>query len=455
MHHPPMRRHLQSAGVTLLAAASFQIQAAGFALIEQSVSGLGNAYAGAAASAEDAATVFFNPAGLMHLQGSQFVAAAHVVRPSAEFSGSASDPLGGAITGSDGGDAGSTALIPNLYYSRPLNNGFVFGLGINAPFGLKTEYDPDWVGRYQAIESDVKTVNINPAIAYKASPNLSVGVGVNFQYIEATLSQAVNSSLSCVSVVQALFPGTSVPAALGTCGGFGVSAATPDAYAEVEGDDWSFGYNFGLIYEISPGSRVGFAYRSKIKQELEGDAQFSSVHPFFTGNGLFVPTDVTADVTLPESASLSLYHDINSHWALLADATWTHWNRFQQLLIDFSNPLQRDSLTIEDWTNSMRYSLGLNYRHSTAWLLRAGVAFDEEPIRSAEYRTPRIPGNDRTWLAIGANYRHSSNLSFDVGYAHLFVDDTPISHTDLNGFRTTGEYDNAVDILSAQINWTF
>lgn len=440
MHHHLMRRPLQSAGVTLLAAASFQIQAAGFALIEQSVSGLGNAYAGAAASAEDASTVYFNPAGMMHLQGSQFVAAMHIVKPSVEFSGSATNPLGGAIAGSDGGDAGGASPVPNLYYTRQLNNGFVFGLGINAPFGLKTEYDSDWVGRYQAIESDVKTVNINPAIAYKASSNLSVGVGVNFQYIEATLSQAVNQQLACLSA-----------------GGGGACAAiTGDLTAEIEGDDWSYGYNFGLMYDISQATRVGFAYRSKIKQELEGNASFTGANPFFTTVvGVFVPTDVTANVTLPESASLSLYHDINNQWAILADATWTHWNRFQQLLVDFSNPLQTDSLTVEDWTNSMRYSLGLNYRHNSAWLLRAGVAFDEEPIRSAEYRTPRIPGNDRTWLAIGANYRHSSNLSFDVGYAHLFVDDTPINHTDLNGFNITGEYDNSVDILSAQVNWTF
>lgn len=441
-----MTRHLSrhpissTLAATLLTTSAGYSHAAGFALIEQGASGLGNAYAGAAASAEDASTVFFNPAGLMYLQGNQFVAAGHIVTPSVEFSGGAMTPLGTAIPGGDGGDAGDASFIPNLYYSRQLTNGFVFGLGINAPFGLKTEYDADWVGRYHAIESDLKTININPAIAYKAGSDLSVGVGVNFQYIEATLSQAVNQQLACLSAG----------------GGAACAAITGDLSAEIEGDDWSYGYNFGLMYDINPGSRIGFAYRSKIKQELEGDASFSGAHPFFTTIvGVFVPTDVSANVTLPESASLSLYHDINSQWAVLADATWTHWNRFQELRVDFTNPIQTDSVTIEDWTNSMRYSLGLNYRHDSTWLLRAGVAFDEEPIRSDERRTPRIPGNDRTWLAFGANYRYSQALSFDIGYAHLFVDDTRINHTDANGFTITGDYDNSVDILSAQVNWTF
>jgi long-chain fatty acid transport protein len=419
-----------------------QLHAAGFALIEQNVSGLGNAYAGAGASAEDASTIFYNPAGLMYLSGAQLILAGHVIRPSTEFSGSATNPppLGTSIGGGNGGDAGDTAFVPNFYYSRELPNNFRFGLGINAPFGLKTEYDADWVGRYQAIESEVKTVNISPVIAYKAGPNLSVGVGVNFQYIEATLSQAVNQQLACLSAG----------------GGGACAAVTGDLTAEIEGADWSVGYNFGLIYDINPGSRVGLAYRSKIKQELEGDASFSGANPFFTNVvGVFVPTDVTANVTLPESVSLSLYHDINSQWALLADATWTRWSRFDELKVDFSNPLQTDSVTPENWTNSMRYALGANYRHNSTWLLRAGIAYDEEPIRNAQLRTPRIPGNDRTWLAFGANYRHSPNLSFDIGYAHLFVDDTPIDHTDSSGYNLVGEYENSVDILSVQMNWTF
>lgn len=346
-----------------------------------------------------------------------------------------------------GGDAGDLALVPNFYYSRRLPNDFVFGLGVNAPFGLKTEYDADWVGRYHAIESEVKTVNINPSIAYKAAPNLSVGVGVSAQYIEATLSQAIDQNSVCVA--RQVAAGVPVATAIAGC-----APVTGDATGTVEGDDWSFGYNFGIIYEAGTNTRVGFSYRSKIKQELEGDASFANAHPAFTMLNVFVPTSVTADVTLPESASLSLYHAINPTVALLADVSWTRWSRFDELRIEYASA-QPDSVTPENWDNSMRYSLGLNYRYNSAWLLRAGIAYDEEPIPDAQHRTPRIPGNDRTWLAFGANYRYSPALSFDVGYAHLFVDDTPIDVSTATAGALVGEYDNSVDILSAQVNWKF
>lgn len=446
-----LSRQYPTAFATLLAVAASQAHAAGFALIEQSVSGLGNAYAGAAASAEDASTVFFNPAGLMYLEGNQFVVAGHIVKPAAEFSGSATNALGAPVTGSDGGDAGDASPVPNLYYSRKLPNNFVFGLGINAPFGLKTEYDADWVGRYHAIESDLKTININPAIAYKAAPNLSVGVGMNVQYIDATLSQAIEQKSACTLAVFSAGLAPDIPTAQAFCTASGV---TGDAVGTVEGDDWSYGYNFGLLYEVGTGTRVGLAYRSKIKQQLEGDASFASANVFFTSRNVLVPTTVKADVTLPETTSLSLYHDIDSQWAILADATWTRWSRFKELRVQYASS-QSDSVTVEDWDNSMRYSLGLNYRYDSAWLLRTGIAFDEEPIPSDARRTPRIPGNDRTWLAIGANYRYSTALSFDVGYAHLFVDDTRINHSSTTAGNITGDYDNAVDILSAQVNWMF
>jgi long-chain fatty acid transport protein len=437
----------------LLTLSTGPVRAAGFALIEQNVSGLGNAYAGTAASAEDASTTFYNPAGLMYLSGTQLVLAGHAVRPSAEFSGDATGPLGNTISGGNGDDAGGTSFVPNFYYSRELPNNFRFGLGINAPFGLKTEYDADWKGRYQAIESEVKTVNINPTIAYQAMPNLSVGVGFNAQYVEATLSQAIDQGSSCILFRIFQLGDTPTDAAI-ACGGIGLTPQGADARAKVEGDDWSYGYNIGLMYDIAAGSRIGFAYRSKIRQKLEGDASFDGAHQLFTGLGMFVPSGVTAGVTLPENVSLSLYHELDNRWALLADATWTRWSRFDELRIAYDSN-QSDTVTTEDWTNSTRYALGVNYRHNSAWLLRGGVAYDEEPIRNAQLRTPRIPGNDRTWLAFGANYRHSPNLSFDAGYAHLFVDDTPIDHTDANGYSLEGEYDNAVDILSVQMNWTF
>lgn len=440
-------------GAILMTAAWSSAQGAGFALIEQSASGMGNAFAGAAASAEDASTIFFNPAGLTYLDRHQLVAAGHVIIAESEFSGSATDALGNpVVSGGDGGDAGDAAFIPNFYIAAPIGRDLVAGLGINVPFGLKTEFDDDWVGRYQAIKSELTTININPSLALRIMPQLSFGVGFSAQYIDAELSQAVDQGSACFGGV--LGQGGSLADAQNTCVPLGLIPQQADAKAEIEGDDWSFGYNLGLLFEPLPGTRIGLTYRSKIEQDLEGDARFTGADSFFTSRGVFVPTDASASVTLPESASVSLYHQLTDRWALLADYTWTRWERFDELRIEFDSN-QDDSVTPENWSNSNRVSVGANFRLNSAWLLRAGYAFDEEPIPDAQARTPRIPGNDRRWLALGASYTHNRDITIDVGYAHLFVRDTDINHTSASAGSITGDFDNSVDIVSAQLVWNF
>lgn len=426
--------------------------AAGFALIEQSASGLGNAFAGGAAIAEDPSTVYFNPAGLTRLSGTQVSIAGHVIAPSAQFGdgGATLNPLlgGSAISGGDGGEGGVTGVSPNFYYVNDFGGGVIFGLGINVPFGLATSYDKDWVGRYHAIDSDVKTVNINPSLAFRVDDRLSLGFGVSAQYLKATLTNAIDFGTICYHEAGPL-----------TCGA--VSPQNADGRISVEGDSWGVGFNLGLLYELTEATRVGFAYRSSVSHDLKGDGDFTVPANFqalldFQGSTLFSDTGASAGIDLPETVSLSLYHDLSPQWALMGDVTWTRWSRFDQLVVEFDNPDQPDNVQPENWKNNWRFSLGATYRPNTTWTLRAGVAYDQTPIPSAEHRTPRIPGNDRTWLAIGAGYRASERLSFDVGYAHLFVDDTPIDDVEVNtGHRLKGSYDNSVDIISAQMNWKF
>ena len=175
-----VRKQIGMVGLTLLAGGA---QAAGFALIEQNASGLGNAYAGQAAVAGDASTIFFNPAGLTELEGRQAVLAGHYIQPSAQFAG-ASTPA----TVANGDDAGKPAFVPNAYYAMDVGPGLKFGVGLNAPFGLATEYDFPWAGMTQALLSDVKTINLNPSLAWRVNDRFSVGMGVNWQRIEAELS---------------------------------------------------------------------------------------------------------------------------------------------------------------------------------------------------------------------------------------------------------------------------
>ncbi|MGE4580207.1 MAG: OmpP1/FadL family transporter [Desulfuromonadales bacterium] len=443
-----------SVTVFLVLALASPAFSAGFALIEQSVSGLGNAFAGAAATGEDASTIFFNPAALTLLEGQQVVAGAHVIAPSAKFSQQgASNIAGGEITGGNSGDASVVGVAPNLYYAANLNNGWSVGLGIFAPFGLATEYDKDWIGRYHAVESDVMTININPTVAYRVNENLSLGAGVSAQYIDVTLSQMVDFGLAT---------------------GVTALASNPDAdiYADLTADDWGYGFNLGALYEFNENTRVGVAYRSRIKHTVKGDAVFSAQNPTFLGSITVAPgvtladaaaaelpnQGVKGDITLPASASLSVYHRLNSQWAVMADIMWTEWSTFDKLLIEFDS---RDpSLTTENWDDNWRYSVGANYTPNDRLVLRGGLAYDETPIPNAKYRTPRIPGEDRFWVAFGAGYKLTKQMKLDFGYAHLFVQDSKIAKDgteleDEGRGALYGEYENKVDIISAQLSYSF
>src|SRR5216117_4510756 len=172
-----------------------QAHASAFALIEQSASGLGNSYAGAAAAAEDASTFYYNPAGMSLLPGGMQVSAGlALINLSAKFSDSGSTPgAGGRPLGNDGGNAGDLSAVPNVYFAMDVAPDWKVGVGVSVPFGLKTEYDPAWMGRFQAIKSDISTLNINPSVSYKLDQMVSLGFGVNYQSIDAELTRAFNN----------------------------------------------------------------------------------------------------------------------------------------------------------------------------------------------------------------------------------------------------------------------
>jgi long-chain fatty acid transport protein len=437
---------------TVFIGASGLANAAGFALIEQNASGMGNAFAGAAAVAEDASTIFFNPAGMSYLPDSQLVVAAHAIRPSAEFNnnGSHRSPLTGGLAtpGGDGGDAGDLAFVPNFYFAKAITENIRLGVGINAPFGLKTEYSDGWVGRYQAIKSELKTININPSVAFRASDRLSVGFGISAMRAEADLTNAVDFGTICA-------------AALGGCG-VGAIFQRNDGLARLEGDDWGFGWNAGVIFQATQATRFGLAYRSQVHQTLEGTVKFSDVPAAFALSPLLTATfangNATAKLTTPDSLSASLLHQINDQWDVMADLTWTRWSKFEQLTA------VRTSGTIvsnvpENWENAIRASIGASYRYNDTLKARIGVAYDESPVPSA-FRTPRIPDNDRVWLSLGANFKFTSTSNLDVGYTHIFVHDTSLNKTTDTSSAAlrdviNGSYDSNINILGVQYTHTF
>lgn len=416
--------------------------ASGFALIEQSGSGLGNAFAGGAASAGDASTIFYNPAGMSRLSGKQIAVAGSMIGPSAQFSGTATGltPLQVAGTGT-GGDAGSWTPVPNAYFAMEVNPDMHIGLGINAPFGLQTQYDPNWMGRFQAIKSSIKTVNLNPSVSYRVNDAFSIGAGLNYQRINGELSSMSNYSAAAFSA-----------------GKLGLVGANKEGVSTLTGNDSAWGYNFGAMYNFTPDARIGVAYRSRVKYNLSGNVSFANRPAAL--NALLPDQAVTLAITMPDSFSVSGFHQVSDKWDFMADATWTGWSVFQQLNILKANGASLSTPTPENWKDTWRVSTGASYHYSETWTARAGVAFDQSPV-SDQFRTVRIPDANRTWLSVGGQYKPAKESALDFGYAHLFVSNAPLNQSatanpDLAGKGyLVGNYNNSADIFTVQYAHSF
>lgn len=450
-----------------VACASSASLAASFQLIEQSASGQGSAYAGAAAIGEDASTIYFNPAAMTRLSGQQIVVAGHIVAPVAEFTNQGSkDALGGPLTGPES-NTGEPAFVPNFYYAVELGNSLHAGVGVNVPFGLSTEYNDGWVGRYHALRSEIASININPAIAWKATDKISVGFGISIQYMTLELTNNLDSALVCNKISSNVPAGA--PGEPG-CGTLSPNTPTTDSKAKLTGDSTEIGWNTGILIDLADNSRLGIAYRSAIKHNVSGDADYtldptlqaeSDYFKTLTGFNIVQNTSLEASAELPESFSVSFVSEVNDKWTALFDWTWTGWSSLDRVVISQSGgvPGQESSLDLA-YKNTNRYSAGVNYHHNPQWLLRAGLAYDETPIRSPETTSARIPGNNRTWLSLGAGWTPASTWSVDVGYSHLFINDTKINNggptnASTSGATLTGEYKSRVDIFSVQGTFKF
>lgn len=397
--------------------------AGGFAIGTQSGSGTGNAFSGGAAAADDASVAWYNPALMTLLPGKQAAGALHILKPSFKFENQGSTGAFAAPGTGDGGDGGGWAFVPNGFFTMAFNPTLTFGLALNVPFGLKTEYDAGWRGDFTARKSEIKTVNINPSVAYKVNDTVSIGGGLSVQRIEAELTNSL--------------------AALGL------------GLLKLEADDMGFGYNFGVMVQASPTTRIGVHYRSKIDYELEGDVSFSATT---AGNGT-----VKADLEVPASASLSIFHTMGN-WELMGDVTWTGWSSLQQLQVirtstvatlgPFPGAAGSTFTTLQfQWDDTWRYGIGANYKMSPQTKLRFGLAFDKTPTNDT-HRTARLPDQDRTWVALGVQYRPSKTSILDVGYAHEFIKDARISNTSALG-TFSGTFENKADILSVQYSMSF
>jgi len=420
--------------------------ASGFQLLgEQSASGLGNAGAGSAAVAENAGTIFYNPAGMTELGRGSVSAGLVAVKTSFEFNNDGSITPG--LTG-DGGNGGNWGVVPNAYGSWQLAKDWYIGLGIGAPFGLKTKYDEPWIGSAHSNEFDIKTININPSIAWRAADWVSLGAGVNWQRIDATYKRAAGVAASPRVTNCAAVPPTSplFPAAVPCQSG-----------VKLEMDDDAWGWNVGALFKPAAQTKIGVSYRSKIKYTANGDVSVSGPSPVVNAGG---SSNVKADIDVPDTFILSLSQGIGDKWEVLADVSWTGWSSIPYLdIVRTSGRLsgQTAQTLNTKFDDAWRFALGANYKLDEAWKLRFGIAYDQTPVPSAQYRLVSLPDNDRTWFSAGFQWKPAKDMALDVGAAYLYLRDSDIN----NDLRAEGKglvkgtYDASAWLIGTQFSMFF
>jgi long-chain fatty acid transport protein len=408
----------------------------------------GTAGAGAAALAENPGTIFTNPAGMTRLDGMQSSVNVAVLLLDLRFHNSGSTTAGVfPISGNEGGNSGEPGqkvlgrLVPSMFVSMPVGKTFgkplFFGLGVNAPFALETDYDRDSMVRYHATNTRLLTSNVNPSLAVQLTPWLSFGVGFDAEYAQVALSRAIDFGLAGF--------GLGIP---------GFAPGLNDASVRLGADDMGFGWNSGVLIEPTSRTRVGFTYRSNIEFQLEGDAHFRNVAAPF--NAVFFNQDIKADLNLPAIFSCSVYQEIGNGFAVVGDITYTQWSSFDKIQIDFSSGITPRSVQFQSYKDVFRYSAGVIYTlPNKRLILRAGYAYDESPIRSAELRTPRVPDSNRNALAVGVTYRPTAAFDVNLGYAHYFLADAAINNDDGAGHLLRGTFKNSGDIVSLGFTYRF
>ena len=418
-----------------MSAFSASVHTAGFQLPENNASGMGNAFAGQAAAAENASTVFWNPAGMTRLPGRQVSFALDALKPSAKFedNGLSRSPLGLPLGpgGTNGGDAGDWAYLPAGYVSWQINPQWWAGLAVTVPFGLQVNHDPAFIGRFQSKRDQVKTIDINPNIAFKLSDAVSLGGGISYQKLKVQLDRST------------LLPG-------------GV-----EGMSQTRVDDDKWGFNLGAMFTIGAGTRIGITYRSNMDYDTTGTVLVGGLPP---PNGTTV-AGAAAPIKLPDTVSWAIAHPLNGQWELLGDITWTNWSTIKTVPLSTTTAsLLGAPGTVLDpfnfqFRDSYRVGVGANWKYRDDLMLKFGVSWDRSPVTDL-FRTTFLPDNNRIGLGIGAKFQVSKQTTIDVGYMHLFVESADINQQKGVGVapfqgNVRGKYDDKLDALAAQFTYSF
>ncbi|AYA12794.1 long-chain fatty acid transporter FadL [Enterobacter cloacae] len=384
---------------------------AGFQLNEFSSSGLGRAYSGEGAIADDAGNASRNPALIMMFDRPTFSAGAIFVDPGVDITGRS--PTGASLNSDN---IAPTAWVPNMHFVAPINDQFGWGASVTSNYGLATEFGDNYAAGAFGGKTDLETLNLNLSGAYRLDSHWSFGVGFDAVYAKAKIERYAGDLGKVVAGSGALPPALARQVA-------GIPADTQIAY--LKGDEWGFGWNAGILYELDKNNRYGFTYRSEVKIDFDGDYKSSlpSAYNQILGNfGLPMGTNGSTtggslSLHLPEMWELSGYNKVAPQWAIHYSLTYTSWSQFQELKATNS---KGDTLFYKDesFRDAYRIALGTTYYMDDNWTFRTGIAFDDSPV-PADKRSISIPDQDRFWLSAGATYAFNKDASIDAGISYM------------------------------------
>ena len=418
-----------SLAVTL---ASTQLFASGFALNEQSISGMGTGFAGRSSSADDASIVYGNPAGMSRLKRQQVTVGVAAIDAKTDISDAR-----GRRTGTNDGDMVPFTAVPMGFYVNPIDEHWAFGLGVYAPFGLITDYENSFQGKNFGSKSQVKVITFQPTVSYAFNDKVSIGFGPTINRISGVLESALNLPQ---------VPGSG------------------DGRVQVKGDDVGYGYNIGLMVQATDTTNLGLTYHSKVTYKLEGHTEATpgaGIPPRLLGAGRY---DAKLSIDTPESVDFSVTQKLTDDWKLYAGSTWTRWSRLKAITVENSGvttaggaaaPQLLGTINEEqNWHDTWAYAIGTSYQLNKQWVLRTGLTWDQSPTNNTD-RSPRIPTGDRTIFSIGAGWSPTDDLTVDLAYSYLDEEKVSVNRVNALGNAYSAKYDNSANGFGLGLTYRF
>ncbi|KHT48042.1 outer membrane protein transport protein [Vibrio sinaloensis] len=416
-----------------LVSTSAAVNAAGFQLAEYSATGLGRAYAGEAAMADNASAQWRNPAMLTQLDGTQVSVGAIYVNPNVDVKGTTT--FAGNEMEAKSNDFAHDAIIPNFYISHRYTEELAIGFALGTNYGMETDLGKDFAASHFGNEASIITKEANLNLAYQLNEAVSIGGGVRYVMGEGSF-------------------GATAPAAnvigVGPNGPISLPQGTTLKY--MEGDDTSWGWQIGSAWQINEDNRLGFTYKSEVMMDFDGYAKGLTYGNHKPGK---------LSVELPATAELASFHQLSDRVAVHTSINWTDWSSFKELNASF-NDGKSDLIKSENWEDNYRFAIGTTYQLNNSLALRSGIAYDTSAV-SDKNRTATIPETDRTWLSLGATYEVTPTLTLDAGFTYIMAKDAKIQEPRDDSDETAaaiggkfeGETTGNVWLIGLQANYTF